>query len=636
MDKRVDGPRPGPYGPIPHWGDARVTRSTRGSGRPGHEPDGSRKTGRSSPSVRDESTPGAVPRRVVRRPRRRTVGSQARAAPDARPGHRRSCPPRTTPPSGRGLDDLGLELPARRPRAAIEGHVRLLLAWTPAINLTAIRDPAAVATGHVVDSLTALPWLARSTASTGSSTSGPAAASRACRLPPRDADAGRRRSLEPIAKKARFLETVVEATDLAGRVEVDRARAEDLARRPDHVVAGRSSRARAVASQADLVELAFPLAGAGRVTDRLEARRPDGRAGRRSAGDRRARRRHDRGRGCPRRGLRDHRLVVVTRDPRRARPGSIPARPGGTPPDSRGDRDPPGRHPTATLSPMRVAVLSDIHSNIVALDAVLRHAGDVDAIWHLGDVVGYGPEPDARGGALERARGGRRARQPRRRGDRRARDRLVQPGGARGRGMDPRHDVVGDAVRGWPACPSGCTIGDVTLVHGSPRDPLREYVTDRDVALREPGGTRDPARPARPYPRAGRAGARRRMAVALVQARDTTALELGTSPIAAQSGQRRAAARRRSAGGLPGARPRGRTRDLAPRGVRHRAASRPGIRAAGLPGSARGTSGDRRMTDQVVRDRRPAAAAGPQARRQAGPRRAAPRAVSSATRARAS
>ena len=44
---------------------------------------------------------------------------------------------------------------------------------------------------------------------------------------------------------------------------------------------------------------------------------------------------------------------------------------------------------------MRIAVLSDIHSNIVALDAVLAQIGAVDAIWHLGDVVGYGPEPDA-------------------------------------------------------------------------------------------------------------------------------------------------------------------------------------------------------------------------------------------------
>jgi hypothetical protein len=44
---------------------------------------------------------------------------------------------------------------------------------------------------------------------------------------------------------------------------------------------------------------------------------------------------------------------------------------------------------------MRIAVLSDIHSNILALDAVLSAAGTVDAVWHLGDVVGYGPEPDA-------------------------------------------------------------------------------------------------------------------------------------------------------------------------------------------------------------------------------------------------
>jgi hypothetical protein len=43
---------------------------------------------------------------------------------------------------------------------------------------------------------------------------------------------------------------------------------------------------------------------------------------------------------------------------------------------------------------MRIAVLSDIHSNLVALDAVLAAAGTVDAIWQLGDVVGYGPDPN--------------------------------------------------------------------------------------------------------------------------------------------------------------------------------------------------------------------------------------------------
>ncbi|MFL5779244.1 MAG: metallophosphoesterase family protein, partial [Chloroflexota bacterium] len=48
---------------------------------------------------------------------------------------------------------------------------------------------------------------------------------------------------------------------------------------------------------------------------------------------------------------------------------------------------------------MRIAVLSDIHSNLPALDAVLAHLGSVDAVWHLGDVVGYGPDPD---GVVER------------------------------------------------------------------------------------------------------------------------------------------------------------------------------------------------------------------------------------------
>ena len=49
---------------------------------------------------------------------------------------------------------------------------------------------------------------------------------------------------------------------------------------------------------------------------------------------------------------------------------------------------------------MRVAVLSDIHANLVALDAVLATLGSVDAVWHLGDVVGYGPDPDGVVGRL--------------------------------------------------------------------------------------------------------------------------------------------------------------------------------------------------------------------------------------------
>jgi predicted phosphodiesterase len=45
---------------------------------------------------------------------------------------------------------------------------------------------------------------------------------------------------------------------------------------------------------------------------------------------------------------------------------------------------------------MRVAVISDVHANYHALQAVLEEidAGNVDALWCLGDTVGYGPRPN--------------------------------------------------------------------------------------------------------------------------------------------------------------------------------------------------------------------------------------------------
>lgn len=46
---------------------------------------------------------------------------------------------------------------------------------------------------------------------------------------------------------------------------------------------------------------------------------------------------------------------------------------------------------------MRVAVISDIHANAHALEAVVQEIepARVDAVWCLGDVVGYGPQPNA-------------------------------------------------------------------------------------------------------------------------------------------------------------------------------------------------------------------------------------------------
>jgi predicted phosphodiesterase len=46
---------------------------------------------------------------------------------------------------------------------------------------------------------------------------------------------------------------------------------------------------------------------------------------------------------------------------------------------------------------MKIALLSDVHANLPALEAVLqaiRDRGDVDATHHLGDLVGYAPWPD--------------------------------------------------------------------------------------------------------------------------------------------------------------------------------------------------------------------------------------------------
>ena len=45
---------------------------------------------------------------------------------------------------------------------------------------------------------------------------------------------------------------------------------------------------------------------------------------------------------------------------------------------------------------MRVAVISDIHANLPALEAVLEgdRRTEIEEIWCLGDVLGYGAEPD--------------------------------------------------------------------------------------------------------------------------------------------------------------------------------------------------------------------------------------------------
>lgn len=133
---------------------------------------------------------------------------------------------------------------------------------------------------------------------------------------------------------------------------------------------------------------------------------------------------------------------------------------------------------------MRVAVLSDIHSNLHALEAVLadvgRHAPD--EIWCLGDVVGYGPRPNecvaivreradlclcgnhdlASVGGLDTA----------------------EFSGDAGVAVRWTQTVLGDSEAAWlrGLAPLAKRPG-VELFHGSPRDPVWDYVLTEQVAL---------------------------------------------------------------------------------------------------------------------------------------------------------
>ena len=147
-----------------------------------------------------------------------------------------------------------LDAPARR---AIDGHVRLLLAWNSAINLTSVRDPAEIAIRHVADSLTALPTL-RSARIEGfidlGSGGGFPGIPLAAAIPSIEA-----LLIDSIGKKARFLEVATDAIGLAGRIRVGSVRAEGLAADARHRERWPAVTVRAVAPLAELVELAFPL-----------------------------------------------------------------------------------------------------------------------------------------------------------------------------------------------------------------------------------------------------------------------------------------------------------------------------------------------------------------------------------------
>jgi predicted phosphodiesterase len=133
---------------------------------------------------------------------------------------------------------------------------------------------------------------------------------------------------------------------------------------------------------------------------------------------------------------------------------------------------------------MRTVVLSDIHANLDALEAVLDHAGQFDALWILGDVVGYGPQPDA---CIERLRDLKpehwlagnhdwaalgtlddgEFNPDARSAARWTRGHLSSASRQLLGTLDPRIDLPG---------------GEFTLAHGSPRHPIWEYILDAGTA----------------------------------------------------------------------------------------------------------------------------------------------------------
>ena len=126
---------------------------------------------------------------------------------------------------------------------------------------------------------------------------------------------------------------------------------------------------------------------------------------------------------------------------------------------------------------MRILVISDIHANFTALKAVLDDAGPVDETWCLGDMVGYGPDPNE---VVEQMR------------DLPQLTCLLGNHDVAVIGRMPFETFNGDARRSllWAeralntqnadflrSLPQNTKVrANATLAHGSPRDPLWEYV----------------------------------------------------------------------------------------------------------------------------------------------------------------
>jgi predicted phosphodiesterase len=140
---------------------------------------------------------------------------------------------------------------------------------------------------------------------------------------------------------------------------------------------------------------------------------------------------------------------------------------------------------------MRLAVVSDLHSNAEGLEAVFHHirAQGVDDLVCLGDVVGYGAEPEF---CIDLVRGHARWCLMGNHDEALFRDASEFNSHARGaieytrRKLRPHWYSSSERKARWRwlrSLPFERTEGRFHFVHGSPRDPVREYVLSTDGIL---------------------------------------------------------------------------------------------------------------------------------------------------------
>lgn len=132
---------------------------------------------------------------------------------------------------------------------------------------------------------------------------------------------------------------------------------------------------------------------------------------------------------------------------------------------------------------MRILVMSDIHANYTALAAVLKDAGEVDETWCLGDLVGYGPDPNA---VVEEVREIKNLTCLMGNHDVAVIGRISLDtfNGEAKRSLMYHEQVLSarnlDFIKSLPS--KAKVRGEATMAHGSPRDPVWEYILNAMTA----------------------------------------------------------------------------------------------------------------------------------------------------------